>query len=85
MILMILILCRAQLLEKDTVPVEAKILSEEETMAAMMGFGGFSTSKGSQVEDNTVGPGAGAIQRKGKREYRQYMNRRGAFAAGAPE
>ncbi|TXT12963.1 hypothetical protein VHUM_01364 [Vanrija humicola] len=50
---------------------------DEETaaMAAMMGFGGFGTSKGQEVEGNDVG---GAKTHK-KRTWRQYMNRRGGF------
>lgn len=44
-------------------------------MAAMMGFGGFGTTKGVEVEGNDAG-GAKVNQ---KRTWRQYMNRRGGF------
>lgn len=47
----------------------------EAQMAAMMGFGGFGTTKGSKVKGNAS---AGAISRPAKKiEYRQYMNRIG--------
>lgn len=44
-------------------------------MAAMMGFGGFGTTKGSKVKGNNVG----AVRKEKKTEYRQYMNRIGGF------
>lgn len=44
-------------------------------MAAMMGFGGFGTTKGKKVVGNNVG----AISKEKKTEYRQYMNRVGGF------
>ncbi|KAK4105059.1 hypothetical protein N658DRAFT_521591 [Parathielavia hyrcaniae] len=44
-------------------------------MAAMMGFGGFGTTKNKKVLGNNVG---GARKEK-KTEYRQYMNRVGGF------
>lgn len=44
-------------------------------MAALMGFGGFGTTKGKKV----VGNNAGAVQKEKKTEYRQYMNRQGGF------
>ena len=40
-------------------------------MAAMMGFGGFGTTKGKKVSDNS----AGAAEIKKERTWRQYMNR----------
>jgi U4/U6.U5 tri-snRNP-associated protein 3 len=43
------------------------------------GFGGFSSTKGEQVEDNKKGPAKGAVSKNKAREYRQYMNRRGGF------
>lgn len=48
----------------------------EAQMAAMMGFGGFGTTKGAKVQGNV----AGGIARPAKKiEYRQYMNRIGGF------
>jgi U4/U6.U5 tri-snRNP-associated protein 3 len=44
-------------------------------MAAMMGFGGFGTTKGKKVHGNN----AGAVRKEKKTEYRQYMNRVGGF------
>ncbi|KAK5993670.1 hypothetical protein PT974_07105 [Cladobotryum mycophilum] len=44
-------------------------------MQAMMGFGGFGTTKGKKVAGNT----AGGISKEKKTEYRQYMNRQGGF------
>lgn len=44
-------------------------------MAAMMGFGGFGSTKGKKVAGNNVG----AIRKEKKTEYRQYMNRVGGF------
>lgn len=40
-------------------------------MAAMMGFGGFGTTKGKKVAGNA----AGAAEVKKERTWRQYMNR----------
>lgn len=44
-------------------------------MAAMMGFGGFGSTKGKKVVGNNVG----AVRKEKKTEYRQYMNRVGGF------
>jgi len=54
-------------------------LSEEDQMKALLGFGGFDTTKGKQVDDNVKGAASGAVRKDTKREYRQYMNRRGGF------
>lgn len=48
-------------------------------MQALMGFGGFDSTKGKVVEDNMQGAAHGGIRKESKREYRQYMNRRGGF------
>jgi U4/U6.U5 tri-snRNP-associated protein 3 len=46
-------------------------------MAAMMGFAGFGTTKGTHVTGNAA---ASAVAKAEKRvEYRQYMNRKGGF------
>jgi U4/U6.U5 tri-snRNP-associated protein 3 len=44
-------------------------------MAAMMGFGGFGTTKNKKVLGNNFG----ATRKEKKTEYRQYMNRVGGF------
>ncbi|KAH6850787.1 hypothetical protein B0I37DRAFT_414167 [Chaetomium sp. MPI-CAGE-AT-0009] len=44
-------------------------------MAAMMGFGGFGTTKNKKVLGNNMG----TIRKEKKTEYRQYMNRQGGF------
>ena len=54
-------------------------MSEEQQMRAMMGFGGFDTTKDKPVEDNQKGASRGFLAKHKKREYRQYMNRRGGF------
>ncbi|WOO82221.1 U4/U6U5 small nuclear ribonucleoprotein [Vanrija pseudolonga] len=61
----------------DATPVPEGEEMDDETaaMASMMGFGGFGTSKGQEVEGNDV---SGAKTHK-KRTWRQYMNRRGGF------
>ena len=44
-------------------------------MQAMMGFGGFGTTKNKKVAGNN----AGAVRKEKTTEYRQYMNRPGGF------
>ena len=44
-------------------------------MQALMGFGGFGTTKNSKV----IGNMAGGVRKDKKSEYRQYMNRVGGF------
>ncbi|KAI7825276.1 hypothetical protein BC939DRAFT_396027 [Gamsiella multidivaricata] len=48
---------------------------EEARMMALMGFGGFDSTKGKHVAGADV---SGADIKK-QRQYRQYMNRRGGF------
>jgi U4/U6.U5 tri-snRNP-associated protein 3 len=48
---------------------------EEIAFMRMMGFSGFSTTKGQHVEGN----GVGAVHHTMQRKYRQYMNRKGGF------
>lgn len=48
-------------------------------MAAIMGFGSFQSTHGKRVEDNHTGAAKGAARRILKREYRQYMHRKGGF------
>ena len=56
--------------EGDEVEVEA-----DDSMMAMMGFGGFGTTKDTKVRGNN----AGGVRKEKKTEYRQYMNRVGGF------
>ncbi|KAI1765930.1 hypothetical protein GGR53DRAFT_464873 [Hypoxylon sp. FL1150] len=58
--------------DDDEVVVEDDGLS---AMQAMMGFGGFGTTKGTHI----LGNNAGAVRKEKKAEYRQYMNRVGGF------
>ena len=44
-----------------------------------MGFGGFGTTKGKEVEDNRISAAKGASNVAKARKYRQYMNRKGGF------
>lgn len=59
--------------EDDSVAVEED--DEMNAMQAMMGFGGFGSTKGQKVAGNN----AGAVYKAKKTEYRQYMNRVGGF------
>lgn len=45
-------------------------------MAAMMGFGGFGTTKGKGIGEQAI---EGTAQVHKQRTWRQYMNRRGGF------
>lgn len=58
--------------EDDDIAVEDDAMS---AMQAMMGFGGFGTTKGQKVPGNN----SGAVYKAKKTEYRQYMNRIGGF------
>ncbi|TDH68000.1 hypothetical protein CCR75_007579 [Bremia lactucae] len=54
-------------------------LSEEEQMKLLLGINGFDSTKGKEVDENTKSAAVGTARRESKREYRQYMNRRGGF------
>lgn len=58
--------------EDDDLAVED---DEMTAMQAMMGFGGFGSTKGQKVAGNN----AGGVYKAKKTEYRQYMNRIGGF------
>ena len=58
--------------DEEEIEVEDEGLDD---MAAMMGFGGFGTTKNKKV----LGNNAGALHKEKKTEYRQYMNRQGGF------
>ncbi|ORM41207.1 U4/U6.U5 small nuclear ribonucleoprotein 27 kDa protein [Babesia sp. Xinjiang] len=61
--------------EEVTVNTEREPLDEESLLLKSMGFTEFSTTKNKQHLDTDV---SGVAQRS-KRQYRQYMNRRGGF------
>jgi U4/U6.U5 tri-snRNP-associated protein 3 len=54
-------------------------LTEEQIMQRMMGFGGFDSTKGKQIQENQKSAARGAVKKNEQRTYRQYMNRRGGF------
>lgn len=58
---------------------QVKEKTEEDLMKEMLGFGDFSTTKGGPVQENQKGPSHGAARKANKRNYRQYMNRKGGF------
>lgn len=59
---------------------ELKDLGEEEQMKRLIGFsGGFASTKGKEVEDNSKSAAKGAAAKNKARKYRQYMNRKGGF------
>ncbi|OBT58467.1 hypothetical protein VE04_01516 [Pseudogymnoascus sp. 24MN13] len=58
--------------EEDDIVVEDDAMA---AMQAMMGFGGFGTTKQKKVLGNDIG----GIRKEKKTEYRQYMNRVGGF------
>ncbi|ODA79894.1 hypothetical protein RJ55_05491 [Drechmeria coniospora] len=54
---------------------DADVDPDVAAMQAMMGFGGFSSTKGKMVAGND----SGTVRKEKKSEYRQYMNRQGGF------
>lgn len=58
--------------EEDDIEVEDDGMA---AMQAMMGFGGFGTTKQKKVQGNDIG----GVRKEKKTEYRQYMNRVGGF------
>ena len=58
---------------------ELEGLDEEEQMQRLLGFSGFASTKGDQVEDNKTTAAKGAATKNKARKYRQYMNRKGGF------
>jgi U4/U6.U5 tri-snRNP-associated protein 3 len=64
--------------EKNVEEDEDIVVEEDDSMAAMqamLGFGGFGTTKQKKVVGNDVY----AVRKEKKTEYRQYMNRVGGF------
>lgn len=55
---------------------------EEAAMMRLMGFSGFDSTSGKEVEGNAA---AGTVKVKSKRQARQYMNRRGGFNRPLPK
>jgi U4/U6.U5 tri-snRNP-associated protein 3 len=54
-------------------------LDEEEQMRRLLGFDGFSSTKGEAVEDNHSSAARGVAAKNKARKYRQYMNRKQGF------
>jgi len=54
-------------------------VDEDDAMAAIMGFSSFETTHGKKVADNHSSAARGGATKVLKREYRQYMNRKGGF------
>lgn len=65
----------AEPMDQDEEDFDVEDGGMDDDMAAMMGFGGFGTTKGKKVVGNNVG----AVRKEKKTEYRQYMNRVGGF------
>lgn len=65
----------AEPMDQDEEELDVEDDGMDDDMAAMMGFGGFGTTKGKKVVGNNVG----AVRKEKKTEYRQYMNRVGGF------
>ena len=73
---------RAKKAKEEILIVDAKELEgldEEEQMQRLLGFSGFSSTKGAEVEDNKTTAAKGAATKNKARKYRQYMNRKGGF------
>jgi U4/U6.U5 tri-snRNP-associated protein 3 len=56
---------------------------DEEAMRRLMGFSGFDSTKGKEVEDANAN--ASAVFKKSVRSARQYMNRKGGFNRPLPQ
>eukprot|EP00545_Synedropsis_sp_CCMP1620_P012851 CAMPEP_0119014294 /NCGR_PEP_ID=MMETSP1176-20130426/9476_1 /TAXON_ID=265551 /ORGANISM="Synedropsis recta cf, Strain CCMP1620" /LENGTH=162 /DNA_ID=CAMNT_0006967449 /DNA_START=19 /DNA_END=504 /DNA_ORIENTATION=+ len=59
---------------------ELEGLDEDEQMKRLLGFSGFASTKGSEVEDNKNSAAKGTSTKNKARKYRQYMNRKGGFS-----
>jgi U4/U6.U5 tri-snRNP-associated protein 3 len=59
------------------VEADAEEEDEEAAMRRMMGFSGFDSTKGKEVDDPNAN--ASAVFKKSVRSARQYMNRKGGF------
>ncbi|KAI6089514.1 hypothetical protein F4821DRAFT_231215 [Hypoxylon rubiginosum] len=69
---------RGDAMDEDDDEDDEELVVEDDglsAMQAMMGFGGFGTTKGSHIPGNN----AGGVRKEKKAEYRQYMNRVGGF------
>lgn len=65
----------AEPMDQDEEEIDVEDGGMDDDMAAMMGFGGFGSTKGKKIVGNNVG----AVRKEKKTEYRQYMNRVGGF------
>jgi len=66
----------AELSDGNNPDMDVDDMAEDDEMAAMMGFGGFGTTKGKHVHGNED---TSAVDIKKQRTWRQYMNRKGGF------
>lgn len=64
---------------KEPDKIENNEENEEDEIQKLMGFSGFDSTKGKIVYDNHEKANIGAVSKHKKREYRQYMNRKGGF------
>jgi hypothetical protein len=62
--------------QQEEQEVDVSELDEEQQMARLLGIGGFDTTKGKHVKDNSETAARGASAKTKQREYRQYMNRK---------
>jgi U4/U6.U5 tri-snRNP-associated protein 3 len=68
---------KEQVIQVDEKELEG--LDEFEQMQTLLGFSGFSSTKGIEVEDNKKSAARGVASKNKARKYRQYMNRKGGF------
>jgi len=54
-------------------------MTPKQQMRELLGFTSFGTTQGKKVESNFDGAARGAVFQPLKREYRQYMHRKGGF------
>ena len=66
---------REERADDGEVAAEEELDPDAAAMQAMLGFGGFGTTKGKKIAGNDVG----GVRKEKKSEYRQYMNRQGGF------
>ncbi len=54
-------------------------MTPKQQMKELLGFTGFGSTKNRKVESNFTGAACGAVFKPLRREYRQYMHRKGGF------
>lgn len=68
---------KSQIIKVDQAELDG--MDEQEQMQRLLGFSGFGTTKGQEVEDNKTSAAKGTASKNKARKYRQYMNRKGGF------